>query len=388
MESTKKKKIKFMQKPLWYRIFMIGAGAVIVLLLCLIGYAYRLMNLVNYDTGENASISPTDHVESVENPEDYTHLPVATLENVESNDLQGRSEKGIYNILLLGLDRDSGNLADTNIIVTIDTNNKKIKMSSMMRDSLVQIPGYNNNKLNTPYGKGGIQLVYDVYATNFDIKLDGYVAVNFSDLTKVIDKLGGISVYITASEADYLNTSNYIADPASRNLEVTSGYHWMNGSQAVGYARIRYIGNGKEADDFARTQRQRDILTAVYEKFRGQSLTQLLSLLETVLPLVTTDLDMVEMINMATEAFNAGILNADIEQLRIPLNDAYKNSTYLIYDINMSVLELDFEANTKALHAFIFGDEPEKENEKETTKGIIKETAEETAKEAAKETTR
>lgn len=369
MEKKKtQKKRGFKGKPLWFRVFIITSVIIILLLLGVIAYAYRLMNLTNYDDGSNATISPTDYFDTVENPEDYTNLPTASLEPAEINNEEGRWVKGVYNILLLGLDKDSGNLADSNIVVTIDTNNKKIKLTSFMRDVLVQIPGYSNNKLNTPYGKGGIQLVYDVYATNFDLKLDGYVAVNFTDLEKVIDKLGGISVYMTSKEANYLNTSNYISDPASRNLRVETGMHQLNGSQAVGYARIRFVDKGNEADDFARTQRQRDILNAIYEKFRNQSLPQLLSLMDTVLPLVTTDLDTNEMIAIATSAIDAGILSADIEQFRIPINGSYTDSWYN----KMLVVDIDYETNVNEVHKFIFGSEP---SERQTTKtGDEKET--------------
>lgn len=358
-------KKKFLEKPLWYKIFMISAIVIIVILLGLVGYAYRLMNLVNYDDGSNDTVSPTDYIETVENPEDYTNLPVATLEEIEVNDEHGRSIQGIYNILLLGLDKDSGNLSDAIIVVTIDTKNKALKLTSFMRDMLVQIPGYSNNKLNTAYGKGGISLIYDVFAANFDLKLDGYVAVNFSTLAEVIDTLGGVSVYMTKEEAHYLNTTNYIADVSSRNLEEFTGTHWLNGSQAVGYARVRHVSKGSEADDFARTTRQRQILDGIYAQFRNQSLADLLVMIEKVAPLVTTDLTPMEMTKIATNAVGAGILSVDIEQFRIPIANSYTDSWYN----KMLVIDVDFKANNRELHKFIFGSVPDEfKDEDETEK--------------------
>lgn len=336
---------KFMRRPMWYKVIMAIAAISVVVLLVLIAYAYRLINLVNYEDGSGSIISETDYFDTVENPEDYTHLPTVDDDKEwNKTDGKGRREDGVYNILLLGLDKNSGNLSDANIIVTINQKEKSIKLTSFMRDILVQIPGYSNNKLNTAYGKGGIQLVYDVFATNFDIHLDGYVAVNFSSLTKVIERLGGVSMYISPAEAEYLNTSNYIDDVNSRNL--VSGTQTLNGSQAVGYSRIRYLGN----DDFERTERQRKLLNAIYEKFRNSSITKLLSLMEDVLPLVTTDLDKVEMIKIATETLNAGL--SDLEQFRIPTNNSFTNSWYN----KMLVLDLDFNRNIEEFHDFIFGD--------------------------------
>ena len=371
-KTTKAGKIKkrFSEKPLWYKIFIISAVIIIVILLGLVGYAYHLMTLVNYDDTSDDTISPTDYIETVENPEDYTHLPTATLEEIESNGEEGRSIKGIYNLLLLGLDKDSGNLSDAIIVVTIDTKNKSLKLTSFMRDMLVQIPGYSNNKLNTAYGKGGAKLIYDVFATNFDLKLDGYVAVNFSSLAKVIDTLGGVSVYMTEKEAHYLNTTNYIADEASRNLEEFTGTHWLNGSQAVGYARVRHVEKGSEADDFARTTRQRQILNSIYEQFRNQSLPDLLNTMETVLPLVTTDLTLMEMTKIATDAVGAGILSADIEQFRIPIANSYTDSWYN----KMLVIDVDFKLNNREIHEFIFGSVPDEfKDEEEIEKSSIEE---------------
>lgn len=344
----------FSRRPLWYRVFMITSAIMVVILLGMIAYAYRLMGLVNYDDGQNINQESTEYFETVENPEDYTDLPIASIETIE-HEGEGRSEPGVYNILLLGLDKDSGNLSDSMIVVTIDTKDKELKLTSFMRDILVAIPGYSNNKLNTVYRTGGMELLKEVFAQSFDLCIDGYVAVNFSSLAQVIDKLGGVSVYMTEAEAEYLNTSNYIADPQYRNLEVYTGTHWLNGSQATGYARVRFISKGNEADDYARTSRQRQILTAVYDQFKNKNLTELLSLMETVLPLVTTDMSAAEMTDIATKAVTAGVLSADMQQFRIPVNQSFQDSWYN----GMLVLDIDFEKNREEAHQFIFGSKTE-----------------------------
>jgi len=347
-KNTGKSKGTFARKPLWYKIFMITTLVIIMFLIGTIFYVYHLMALTNYDDGSDHVIQE-DYFETVENPEEYIHLPEATLETAEKAESEGRSEKGIINILLLGLDQESGNLSDALIVVTLDTNNKAIKLTSFMRDMLVQIPGYANNKLNTPYQKGGIQLVYEVFSHNFDLDLDGYVAVNYNMLEKVIDKLGGITLYIDEAEANFQNTSNFISNPAYRNL-IPGATQTLNGCQVVGYCRNRI---SLASSDFGRTQKQRTVLNAIYEKFKDQSLTDLLSLMETVLPYVTTDFDMMEMTSIATQVFESGLLSSDMEQFRIPIDGGYKDSWYN----SMLVLDVDFDENIKALHSFIFGDD-------------------------------
>ncbi len=363
MAKTNERRIEkpkgaFARKPLWYKIFMIVALVTILCLMGVIFYVYYLMSLANYDDGSDHVIQE-DYFETVP-VEEYTHLPEATLETIVDKETDGRSKEGITNILLLGLDQESGNLSDALIVVTLDTNHKKIKLTSFMRDMLVQVPGYSNNKLNTPYQKGGIQLVYDVFSHNFDLDLDGYVAVNYNMLEKVIDKLGGISLYIDADEANFQNTSNFISNPAYRNL-IPGATQTLNGCQVVGYCRNRV---SLATSDFGRTQKQRIVLNAIYEKFKDQNLPELLSLMNTVFPYVTTDLDLVEMTSLATKVFDAGLLSSDIEQFRIPVDGGYTDSWYNA----MLVLDVDFEKNIEELHNFIFGEEDQKEKDTESKK--------------------
>ena len=226
--------------------FLIAVGIVAVIILGVaIAYIVHLYNLMNYDDGTEPSSSiPQEQVsyEEVENPEDIAHLPIVTIQTSEHDavvkEKEGRRVEGVYNILLLGLDKAQGNLSDTIMIATLDTRDNSIKLTSIMRDILVQIPGYAPNKLNVPYKLGGISLLYQVLENYFEIKFDGYVAINYYALEDAVNALGGVSLYISDVEADFLNTSNYISDEASRNL-VGGKTQKVNGSQFVGYCRQR-----------------------------------------------------------------------------------------------------------------------------------------------------
>ena len=334
--------------------FLIAVGIVAVIILGVaIAYIVHLYNLMNYDDGTEPSSSiPQEQVsyEEVENPEDIAHLPIVTIQTSEHDavvkEKEGRRVEGVYNILLLGLDKAQGNLSDTIMIATLDTRDNSIKLTSIMRDILVQIPGYAPNKLNVPYKLGGISLLYQVLENYFEIKFDGYVAINYYALEDAVNALGGVSLYISDVEADFLNTSNYISDEASRNL-VGGKTQKVNGSQFVGYCRQR---STTVDADFGRTKRQRYALNALYEKFRGSNVSQARNLIETVLPYVTTDLKLTDMVALATNAISSGL--GDIKQLRIPKNDAYVDAQYK----NMLVLDVDFEKSKVSLHEFIFGD--------------------------------
>jgi len=266
---------------------------------------------------------------------------------------EGRKEEGVYNILVLGeeaIGQGAGRgRTDVIVVATINTNTNSLKLTSLMRDTLVQIPGYKENKLNVVYELGGIDLLYKTIALNFDLHLDGSVLVNFENFEKIIDELGGLEITLTAAEAKYLRNTNYISNPKYRN--VVEGKQLMNGNQVLGYARIRkraaITGNN---NDYGRTDRHRIILNAIFEKCKSKDKLELATLMLKFLPMVTTDID--------SECFEA-LLDAylqtgatSIEQLRIPANGTFKDN---IKVRGMSVLIPDYEVNTSILHDFIFG---------------------------------
>jgi len=264
----------------------------------------------------------------------------------------GRKEEGVYNVLVLGeeaIGQGAGRgRTDVIVIATINTNTKSLKLTSIMRDTLVKIPGYKENKLNVVYELGGIDLLYKVMAQNFDMHLDGSVLVNFKNFERIIDELGGLEITLTAAEAKYLRTTNYISNPQYRN--VVEGKQLMNGNQVLGYSRIRkraaITGNN---NDYGRTDRHRIILNAIFEKCKSKDKVELASMMFKFLPMLTTDID-----NKGFEALLDAYLDTgatSIEQLRIPANGTFKDNVKVR---GMSVLIPDYEVNTSILHDFIF----------------------------------
>ena len=269
----------------------------------------------------------------------------------------GKKEKGVYNILVLGeeaIGQGAGRgRTDVIIIATINTNTKSLKLTSLMRDTLVKIPGYKENKLNVVYELGGIDLMYKTLAQNFDIHLDGSVLVNFKNFEKIIDELGGLEITLTAAEAKYLRTTNYISNPEYRT--VVEGKQLMNGNQVLGYSRIRkraaITGNN---NDYGRTDRHRIILNAIFEKCKSKDKVELAGLMLKFLPMLTTDIDANGFETLLDAYLQTGATS--IEQLRIPANGTFRDN---IKVRGMSVLIPDYEVNTNMLHDFIFGNKNE-----------------------------
>lgn len=264
------------------------------------------------------------------------------------------SRDGVINILLLGEEaiRSTPGFGRTDVmmIASIHPKDKVIRLTSLLRDTYIEVPGYSPRKLNSVYATGGVELLYEVIQNNYKIKLDGYMLVGFDAFEEVIDILGGVEVTLTEEEAQYLRTHNYISKEEYRN--VRAGTQLMNGNQALGYCRVRFVPNiNGTANDYGRTERQRMVLSAVFESYKSAGMTKWIQILQDALGLITTDIDQTLLEEMIFTVYDNRITK--IENFRVPVEGAYTspkevgNVTY--------PLVLDWEANVKALREFIYG---------------------------------
>ena len=265
----------------------------------------------------------------------------------------GRHEEGVYNILLLGEEAiDSGTSrgrTDLIIIATLNKNNKSIRLTSLMRDTLVQIPGYKENKLNSAYEKGDVDLLYETISLNFNIHLDGCVLVNFEYFESIIDYMGGLELTLTSAEAKYLRNTNYISNKAYRT--VVEGKQLMNGNQVLGYSRIRKrAAITGENNDYGRTDRHRIILNAIFDKYKTKSKTDLATTMIKILPMVKTDIDSKTFEKLLSTFIEMRTM--EIDQLRLPANGTFTDDVKVR---GMDVLIPDLGKNISILHEFIFG---------------------------------
>ena len=281
-------------------------------------------------------------------------LPPDTEGN-NNSDKEAVEEATVSNILLIGVETFEGaQNTDTMIIASLDKKSRVIKLTSLMRDLYVTIPGYKNNKLNAAYANGGIQLLYDTIETNFGIKLDGYVLVDFNDFEQIIDYLGGIDLELTRTEAQYLRTTNYISNPAYRN--VVAGVQHMNGNQVLGYCRIRKVPTETEGSDFGRTQRQRIVLEKIFEKLRKKNVIQLGLIMNNIITNIDIKTDITK------EAYNKYLQQAvyleknAIKSYRVPMDNSYNSEWVQIGRYKQEVLvPKSWDDTRRKLREFIYG---------------------------------
>ena len=253
-------------------------------------------------------------------------LPVALFQ-VEPEDVELSLTDGLpasrANILLLGTDllRDSSQRSDTMIIASVGYN--RLNLTSVLRDTLVDIPGRGTDKLNAAYAYGGPELTMRTLNANLGLNIMHYVAVDFVALVEVVDALGGVNVSITEAEMAQINKNVYTA----RKVFIPLGYTaqelttWgenthLNGLQALGFARIRKIDS-----DFTRASRQRALLTAMLKKLRGSlwNPVVLTRLAKAVARSVRTNLPTVALLSLGAKALIAGTPG----QLRLPVEGSY-----------------------------------------------------------------
>ncbi len=265
-------------------------------------------------------------------------------------------EEGVINILLIGNDsRQQGDdgRSDAMILVSVSNETKTIHMTSLLRDMYVEIPGHKNNRLNAAYAYGGPELLMETLETNFDISVNRYVLVNFQAFANLVDVAGGVDLELTNEEVKYINSYLVEYNILEGRPEGTdyldpslSGTVHLNGPQALAYCRIRYIGT-----DFARTERQRKVLSAIISKAPATFLTNPVEMMKGILPNLTTNLTEAEVRNLSLQA--AKLLSYDMIQGSIPIKGSYSNASIQ----GMSVLEVDFGKNKEYIREEIYGEE-------------------------------
>ena len=266
----------------------------------------------------------------------------------------------VVNIALFGVDTRNVNTikgnSDSIMILSIDTVHHSIKITSIMRDSLVPIEGYNPSKINAAYAKGGPELAIKTLNQVFRLNIRDYATVNFSGMADIIDAVGGIEVDISEAERQDANkhirwlsiTSGIKNDPIQK-----AGLQTLNGTQAVSFARIRYVSTGEGvSNDYGRTDRQRYVMEQLFNKALSMSKTKYPALIKTMLQYMETSLSYSDILNMA------GVLTGDIHFVQARISQGYAmNITQKDYPSSIgSVVYYNLDYAADMLHAFIYDD--------------------------------
>ena len=333
-----------------------------VLLMTAGGYVMHAMNLIvgdeEIDGNYVDSLPPDDEdpdvsIDTSFNPSDYDKSEVSKIT------LRGNT-KDVTNLLLLGIDartmKERGR-SDSMIIVTINKKNKTIKLSSLLRDTAVTIPGRDKHgdgqddyaKLNAAYAYGGFNLLSKTIEQNFRLKIDKYVGVNFVVFPIAVDAMGGIDIYMTAKEASKVCAPGQKLEDWERGFKkigTESKVYHLNGYQALQYSRIRHIDS-----DFNRTGRQRKVIEQLIVKAKTMSFGTLNTILNQVLPQVATNMSGDELMGYALNAGSYANYAIDTS-FHLPENGKYKGWT--LPGGGASLRLTDPVESVKSLHEWIY----------------------------------
>lgn len=249
-----------------------------------------------------------------ENPIDAIIDPA----DVEWTFIEKIEDDHLINIMLVGQDKYPGTettkrqRSDTMILCSINPKTGDVSLISFLRDTYVEIPhGYSDNRLNVPYKFGGFSLLDETLALNFGISVDGNFEVDMNGFEAIVDMLGGVEIKMSKAEVNYFNST--------WDYTLTEGMNHLDSQAALRYAQLRKIDN-----DFGRTNRQRTVLLAIFDKIKHLPISELLDLMYDALPYLTTDLTDGEIISLAYRLLPL-VSGLEIETHSVPSKGTYKN---------------------------------------------------------------
>lgn len=239
------------------------------------------------------------------------------------------------NIAIFGIDSredtySKGNRSDCIIIASMNNETKEVKLVSVYRDTYVQIEGHGLDKITHAYSYGEAPLAIKTLNTNFDLNIKEFVTVNFDAVKDIVDDVGGISMNITSEEVSHI--------PGIKK----AGTQTLTGEQALAYARIRHASGG----DYKRTERMRDVLTAVVNKVKTFNVSQLNKFIDDVLPKVYTNITATDIFGMIPSTTSIKITDSigwPYETKGITLDRWYG-------------VPITLESNVTRLHKEVFGE--------------------------------
>ena len=311
------------------KIVLIVASSLIALMIVLGigGYAY-LNGMLNRIDRDQTDLNVSINAEIQEKFEDYKSIALLGIDS-RKNDDEGRS--------------------DAVIILTIDQVHNKIKMTSIARDTYVEIVRKGKttkDKLTHAYMYGKAPLAVDTLNRNFDLNITDFASINFFGFAEIIDQIGGVWVDVNSSERSVMNNKNIPALIKETGMKCArvekTGYQLLSGPQALVYSRDRDTG-----DDVERGSRQREVLAAMFEQVKSLKISELGSLCGTILDNCSTSMTNSEMIKIAKWAIAE---KPTIENLGLP-DESCKAYGKTVDGLWYYVYDLDFATNK--IHDFL-----------------------------------
>lgn len=269
----------------------------------------------DFDEQETLPVALQDNPEFDEIFEGTAESFKAAIKNWATNGGDAMYSKDVLNVLCIGVDTRNKNtisgLTDSMVIISVNKVLGTITLTSIMRDSYAYLESPDGlgsfNKINSAFPFYGITNLISTIQSHFKIKIDGYAMINFNFFKAVIDKLGGVNVWVQQYEADYINRTY--------GFDISAGTVTLSGEEALAFCRSR---NCDSDGDVSRTRRQRQVIVALLSKAATIKTSEIPEYISFFLPMFDTNYSETELVSLATRAVIGGWARFSVCELVMP----------------------------------------------------------------------
>lgn len=257
------------------------------------------------------------------------------------------SASSYFEVLVVGSDSRSisnfsGN-TDVMMLISLNESTYDLHMCSFYRDTYVNVDG-NFMKLNAVYAKYGIDKLISTINEYYDLNIEKYAITNWASISSIIDKIGGVDISITDKEFEYINafiheTALSLKKNPENHYIKSSGLNHLDGIACTSYGRLRLMDT-----DYTRTERQKKVAIACYNKIKKIGIGKTLTLLPAMLTAVNHNLNILEITNLAARARLIQIK----ESLGVP--DKYQK-----LNVSSSIYPKSLTRTVSELHKYLYG---------------------------------
>ena len=259
--------------------------------------------------------------------------------------------EGYQDFVIYGVDSREGSLtkdthSDTIILCSMNKATKEIRLVSVYRDTYLDNTNGEYRKAAECYFFGGPERSVNMLNKNLDLNLSDYITVDFNALVRAVDLIGGVDVDVTEEELPYINgyqTENAEVTGAQITPVTSAGYQHLNGIQALAYCRIRY----NAGSDYKRTERQRAVLTQIFQNAKQQGPVKLAQIVDAMIPSISTSFSGTELLSLASTITDCSLTETggfpfDLQAVNISAGDC--------------VVPVTLARNVAQLHTFLYAE--------------------------------
>ena len=259
--------------------------------------------------------------------------------------------EGYQDFVIYGVDSREGSLtkdthSDTIILCSMNKATKEIRLVSVYRDTYLDNTNGEYRKATECYYFGGPERSINMLNKNLDLNLSDYITVDFNALVRAVDLIGGVDVDVTEEELPYINgyqTENAEVTGAQITPVTSAGYQHLNGIQALAYCRIRYTAGS----DYKRTERQRAVLTQIFQNAKQQGPVKLAQIVDAMIPSISTSFSGTELLSLASAISDCSLTETggfpfDLQAANISAGDC--------------VVPVTLARNVAQLHTFLYAE--------------------------------